>query len=195
MLVPDHKNADGLWVSTYYQGKVQCYTKSWSLWTGINKRCLIGGYTQSNQPSYIGCTNEFENFQYFAEWCQSQIGYCFKGYQLDKDVLIKGNKIYSPDTCVFIPQELNSLLNKRQNDRGCLPIGVTFEKDRGTFSAQINTGTARKRIRGFTDPISAYECYKQHKEARIKEMAQKYKNYIDQRVFIALMQYTVEIND
>ncbi len=82
----------------------------------------------------------FADFQEFAEWCQSQVGYLNKderGYywQLDKDILVPGNKIYSPQTCVFVPPKLNSIFIKQSNEEG-LPQGVRRVKDTERFSAR-----------------------------------------------------------
>ena len=61
-----------------------------------------------------------------------------EGWQLDKDILIKGNKIYSPDTCCFVPSEINNLFVGCNKSRGSLPIGVTFNKRLKRYVAQIS---------------------------------------------------------
>ena len=65
--------------------------------------------------SYLDCTvsSKFRRLSDFSRWCENQIGFKDvddKGrkYQLDKDILSKGNKIYSPETSCFVPQEINS---------------------------------------------------------------------------------------
>ena len=106
------------------------------IWMGIlirlnDKSCRV------KQPAYndVEMCDEWLDFQNFAEWCHNQKDFLArddkgKVYQLDKDILFKGNKIYSPETCRFVPQEINKLLTNRRNDRGLYPIGVTYEKDR-----------------------------------------------------------------
>lgn len=60
------------------------------------------------------------------------------GWALDKDILVKGNKIYSPETCCFVPQEINNLFTKRKSCRGTLPIGVKYIKENKKFSASFS---------------------------------------------------------
>ena len=101
-------------------------TKEYALWHSMLERCYSKPYLEK-QPTYIGCSvsDNFKYYHLFHAWCQPQIGFGKEGYHLDKDLLVKGNKLYSEHTCVFIPKELNALLTKRTLDRGLLPIGVT----------------------------------------------------------------------
>ena len=121
--------------------------------------------------------------------------------QLDKDILIKGNKIYGPDTCVFVPHHINSLFTSRKNTR-CeeLPIGVyyTNNKKNGHFSVRCNTMFSESKIiteHGFTNTTEAFEAYKRLKEQEIKRVAEYYKQYIPQQLYDALYNWQVEIND
>jgi len=102
------------------------YIREYMLWKSMLTRCYNTKY-QEGKPTYIGCSvsENFKNYSYFHEWCQNQIGFGNVDFQLDKDLLHKGNKEYNENTCVFIPIETNSVLTKRQLDRGLLPIGVT----------------------------------------------------------------------
>ena len=132
----------------------------------------------------------------FSKWCNEQIGFNFKDdkgkpFQLDKDILIKGNKIYSEETCAFVPQEVNLLFVKGEKSRGDYPIGVRFHKVSGMFRAMYNN----KLSEHFKTPEEAFCAYKEAKEAYIKEVANKWKDQIDQRVYEALMNYQVEITD
>mgnify|MGYP003538983533 CR=1 FL=1 len=143
-------------------------------------------------PTYKDVTvcEEWKCFQNFAEWCSKHIK---EGYCLDKDILIKGNKSYSPETCCFVPNEINMLLVKSNKRRGKLPIGVNKNGNKYQASRCIN----RKRFTygTFNTPEEAFECYKFHKEAHIKEVADKWKDLIDPRVYEALINYNVEITD
>ncbi|WPJ68910.1 putative HNH homing endonuclease [Acinetobacter phage AB_SZL4] len=104
--------------------------KEYLHWASMIKRCDKKNISKKFMH-YIDCevSDNFKNYSYFYDWCQEQIGFENKGWQLDKDLLIKGNKIYSEDTCVFIPKEINLLLTKRKNDRGEFPIGVFLRKN------------------------------------------------------------------
>lgn len=150
-------------------------------------------------PTYIGCvvTDEWFNFQNFCQWYYQQRGAGERGYQLDKDILQKGSKIYSPETCCLVPQEINKLLTKRNACRGDLPIGVS-QFSEGVYRAScsdkiVGSGKWHGGLRNC--PIAAFNDYKSHKEKRIKEVAEMFKDSIDVKVYDALMNYTVEITD
>ena len=129
----------------------------------------------------------------FKRWYES---FNYQDYHLDKDILVKNNKVYSPDTCCLVPPEINMLFTKRQNDRGKQPIGVCYIKRSGKYSATIHK--LRNVHLGFFDtPEEAFQAYKSAKETYVKELATKYfqEGKITQRVYQALMEYQVEITD
>lgn len=169
-------------------------TKEYSLWTSMLERCY-NKKLHTMRPTYLGCnvSDNFKMYNYFYEWCQNQIGFNIADYQLDKDLLLKHNKIYSEDNCVFIPKNINVLLTKRQSDRGILPIGVT--KSGSNFQASCSVNGIRKYLGTFNTPELAFNAYKTFKEAHIKELAEKYKDTIDERAYQALLNYEVDIND
>lgn len=88
-------------------------------------------------PSYIGCSvcDEWLTYSNFKRWYEDPINGYREGYHLDKDILVKGNKVYSPETCCFVPHSINCLLLTRQRKRGALPIGVTIRHK--TYSSQL----------------------------------------------------------
>lgn len=169
-------------------------TKEYTLWHSMLNRCYSKSFHEK-QPTYIGCSvsDNFKYYHLFHAWCQTQIGFGKEGYHLDKDLLVKGNKLYSEDTCVFIPKELNALLNKRTLDRGLLPIGVN--KSGSKFKAQCNLVGKRIYLGTFDTPELAFEVYKTFKEAHIKERAELYKDSIEPRAYLALVNYEVYIDD
>ena len=114
---------------------------------------------------------------------------------LNKDILQKGNKLYSKDACCFVPSEINMLLTKRDNARGEWPVGVYFDKRDGKFVARLNINGKQKNLGYFTTPDEAFQAYKHAKEANIKVVAQKWQHHLDERVFQALMAYEVSIDD
>ena len=171
-------------------------TKEYNLWYSMLERCYSDAY-QKKQPTYKGCkvSNNFKSYEYFYEWCHKQVGFN-KEWHLDKDLLIKGNKVYSESTCVFIPAEINSLLIKRGASRGEHLIGVCWSKTHKAFKAQVRINKGMQEHLGyFNTEIEAFNAYKQAKESFIKEQANKWKGQIDERAYNALMNYTVEITD
>ena len=172
-------------------------TKDYELWGSMLVRCYSDTY-QKKQPTYKDCevSENFKYYEYFYEWCQNQIGFGECGFQLDKDLLIKGNKVYSEDSCVFIPREINQVLIKREALRGEHLIGVSWHKRNKAFKATVNKGKGKREHLGlFKTEIEAFNAYKRAKEAFVKEQANKWKDKIDERAYNALMNYEVNIDD
>jgi len=165
--------------------------KSYICWKSMLSRVYYG-----KELSYKDCTviEEWHNFQNFAKWFYENYNpEVMEDWQLDKDILQKGNKIYSPETCCFVPQELNMLFVKRVRNRGDLPIGVFIHK--GKICSQISNSSGRKFLGYYTTPEEAFQAYKTAKEAHIKEVADKWKPLIKPEVYEAMYTYEVEITD
>ena len=165
------------------------------------QRCYSDVY-KKKRPTYKGCevSDNFLHYEYFYEWCHEQIGFGNDGngnpFQLDKDLLIKGNKVYSENSCVFIPQGINKVLTKRESMRGEHLIGVYWHNASRAFKAQVSKSTGKQEYLGsFNTEIEAFNAYKTAKESFIKEQADKFKSQIDPRAYNALMNYKVEIID
>ena len=172
-------------------------TKEYLIWRGMLKRCYSDVY-KKRYPTYEGCqvSNKFKSYEYFYEWCHKQIGFDNEGWHLDKDLLVKGNKVYSEDSCIFIPSEINLLLVKNTASRGEHLIGVYWHNKRKAFEARVRKNKGKSEYLGlFTTEIEAFNAYKVAKEAFVKEQANKFKSQIDIRAYNALMNYTVEITD
>ena len=110
--------------------------------------------------------------------------------------MIKGNKVYNENVCVFLPQEINQILVKRTASRGEYLIGVCWHNTNKAFMAQVGKNKGKQEYLGlFNTEIEAFNTYKTAKEAFVKEQANKWKSQIDERAYEALMSYTVEITD
>ena len=172
-------------------------TKEYDLWNGMLRRCYSDAL-KKKYPTYIDCevSDKFKSYEYFYEWCNKQIGFSNKDWHLDKDLLVKGNKVYSEDTCVFIPREINLLLIKCDASRGEHLIGVCWNKKDNAFIAHVGKSKGKREYLGFfKTEIEAFNAYKEAKESFIKEQANKWKGQIDYRAYNALMNYTVGITD
>ena len=185
-------------VGTKYQIRVNgTLKKEYELWREMLKRCYSDTY-QKKYPTYKGCavSENFKSYEYFYEWCNKQIGFDNKDWQLDKDLLVKGNKIYSESTCVFIPAEINSLLTKCTASRGEHLIGVCWHKRDKVFMTTVGKSKGKREHLGyFKTELEAFKAYKTAKESFIKEQANEWKSQIDDRAYNALMNYEVEIDD
>ena len=166
------------------------------LWANMLKRCFYDKYKQ-RQPTYEGvtCCDEWLSMTSFIKDVSKMKGFGLSGWELDKDILQKGSKVYNKLSCCFVPAEINLLLTKRDNARGEWPVGVYFHKASGKFKAQININGKRKHLGLFTTPDEAFESYKTAKEAQIKVVAQKWQHLLDERVFQALMTYEIGVDD
>ena len=187
---------------TKYQSTINgVNTKEYKLWIDMLRRCYSDTIKKKYQ-TYEGCevSDNFKSYEYFYEWCHKQVGFDNDGngnpFHLDKDLLIKGNKIYSESTCVFIPSEINLLLIKSTASRGQHLIGVSWHNTNKAFVARVRKNKEKREHLGlFNTELEAFNAYKTAKEAFIKEQANKWKGKIDLRAYNALMNYEVNIDD
>lgn len=179
-------------------------TKEYDVWHSVIQRCFDVDY-QEKQPTYkvAKICDEWLLYDNFYEWLHNQGNFdkWFNGerWAIDKDILVKGNKIYSPDTCCLVPQNINSLFTNRKNYRGNLPIGV--KKHGNKFVAQCMnpfTNNNKQEYLGiYTKPEKAFYVYKNYKEDIIKRVAnlEYSKGNITKQCYDAMMKYEIEITD
>lgn len=139
-------------------------------WVSMLQRCYSPAY-HLNKPTYQDCTvaAEWLTFSVFRSW---MVGQYWEGMCLDKDMLSPGNKVYSPETCVFVSQAINNLLTDSAASRGVYPQGVDFDKRRGKYKAQISLYGKLKHLGLFATPEEASTAYLIAKSAYIIEVAQ-----------------------
>lgn len=133
---------------------------------------------RATRATYVGCSicEEWRYFMTFRAWMIEQN---WQGKHLDKDILIPGNKVYSPDTCVFVPREINTLLCAADSIRGQYPRGVEFNKQRGGFRAQMYKHGKPTHLGIFTTPEAAHAAYIKAKVIHVFEIAMQ---QTDQRI-------------
>jgi len=153
--------------------------KEYAVWGSMLHRCTEKVW--ATHPSYTGttCSENFKSYTFFYEWCQ----------------LVKSNKIYSEDTCVFVPQEINTLIVRRNNHRGKHRIGVYLDKDVVSYVSQCSLKGKRVYLGRYRTGEDAFRAYKTYKENLIKQVANEYKSQLDPRAYEALINYTVEITE
>ena len=177
-------------------------TRVYDTWKSMIQRCYDEKFHEKN-PTYKNCsvTDEWYNFQNFAKWYYENY-YEIDGEKmnLDKDILHKGNKIYSPENCIFVPQTINSLFTKSDKSRGDSVIGTSLRKN-GKYQVRCSlinpeTGKSKNEYLGLYDTQEkAFEIYKYYKEKNIKEVSDYYKEQIPDKLYNALYNYKVEITD
>lgn len=166
-------------------------SKFYSEWSWMITRCYSEWFSKK-QPNYSLCSvcEDWLLYSNFEKWFDSHY---VDGWQLDKDILIKGNKVYSPSTCCFVPREINNLfVNCNKNNRK-LPIGVSSNGSK--FLAYINRNGKQELIGCYDTKEDAFSSYKIEKEKHIKAIADKWKKQLDPNVYNALYNYKVEITD
>lgn len=131
-------------------------------WKGMFDRCYHEKY--HSRHTYEGCSvcDEWKLFSNFLNWTLTQD---WEGKSLDKDLLVEGNKVYSPDTCLYVHQKINSFIIDATSARGKYMLGVYWNKPRSKFMAQCNdpfTGE-REYLGLFTDELEAHLAWKARK--------------------------------
>lgn len=179
-------------------------SKEYIAWYNILVRCYEEKIYNKYQ-SYEQCEicEEWKYYWNFYDWLHSQSNFekwkNGTSWAVDKDIIIKNNKIYSPQTCCLVPKEVNNLLLKSEQTRGDLPIGVTYRKSDGMYEAQCSDPFLNKYITIgiYNTPQQAFKYYKQYKENILQRMAnQQYQlKNINKQCYDALMNYVVEITD
>ncbi len=150
------------------------------------ERCYSEKYKEDNKAYYGIATvcEEWKCFQKFAEWYNDNKYEVDGRLHLDKDILLRGNKIYSPDTCLLVPQRINMLFVTRPNKNG-LPNGVWIEES-GKYSASYNG----KKLGRFNSIQDAEEAHYEAKKEAIKKVAKEYQEIIPQKVYEALLNWS-----
>lgn len=195
---PFHKSVAGVGyfgVGSFIAKRGDRHTVEYEDWNSMLKRCYVSLESKLSYKDKDVC-EEWKCFQNFAEWATKQQNFGAKGWDLEKDLLVKNNKVYGPDTCVYLPREINSFIKrKRFND---LPLGVDIAyKYNGTpyFRVQGREDGKNINLGKFYNVEEAFNAYKVHKEYLAKKLAEKWKSEIPDIAYKALMNYTVEITD
>jgi len=180
-----------------YHGEGQYLTRDivgnkarvYNIWIKMIQRCY-SEKSHIKHPSYKYCTvaEEWHNFQNFAEWY-------YKNYnsenthdwELDKDILFKSNKVYSPKTCCFVPKQINNIFKGYKQNEYTRGVNTSGDKFRVSYQ--------KKYLGTYNTPEEAFQTYKVEKETHIKEVANKWKPQLSPQAYKALIDYQVEITD
>lgn len=175
-------------------GISRCNDTAYYRWRDMINRCYNKKFLK-RQPQYNNCSvcDEWLNYSNFKIWYDAQK--IDDKFDLDKDILFKGNKEYSPATVSFVPHFINVLFVNNKKARGKLPIGVHLDNMSGKYRAEMNFMGKTKKIGSFDTATEAFKKYKEYKETFIKNMAEQYKAQIPYKTYIAMLNWEVETTD
>lgn len=169
-------------------------TTSYHVWADILYRChTTKGHLDC--PAYTDCyiCEEWKRYSNFKTWFDKNY---IEGYQLDKDILVKGNRVYGPDTCCFVPNDINMLLAKSRKKRD-YPTGVHKHSQCNRYTAQMSVGNQNQYLGLYKTVEEAFAAYKEAKEAYIRALASKHyaQGHLAYNVYEALMNREINIDD
>lgn len=169
-------------------GEFNSKDKPYKVWEGILARCFPLDKTKF--PSYKNCSvcEEWLNYQVFAKWYFENAPIDMGKVNVDKDLLVPNNKIYSPETCCIIPQEINNFMVGRE-PREDFPIGVG--KHGNKFISQGNSFGKHWQGKSRNTVEEAFSDYVEEKERFAKHLANKWKNVLPDNVIRALLNFSV----
>ncbi|AUR94350.1 hypothetical protein NVP1193O_219 [Vibrio phage 1.193.O._10N.286.52.C6] len=149
--------------------------KAYECWRGMLRRC----YVEKNNKDWEryggkGCTvcRDWHNFQVFHEWYTANAK---DGYDIDKDIIVQGNLVYSPEFCNMIPSDLNKMLTFTDKLRKG-KLGVHYNKEKGKYMALVQTHLSGIKRKYFNSEQLAYEFYCKVRTSSIKAAADYYHN-------------------
>ena len=178
------------------------HTKEYAIWLDMIRRCY-SNITKNKNKCYkdVLCCEEWLCFENFYEWLHSQSNFSkwFIGerWDIEKDIKIKHNKLYSPDTCFLTPHNVNALFLRKEGQRGLYPIGVRKSSKSNNFEVLCRNNNECIYLGTYSDPIEGFYVYKRYKENLIKTIAKNElkKGNITKECYEAMIAYTVEITD
>lgn len=194
---PYHKTLYGvgfMGVGKYTSKENGKTTKHYQTWCNMFTRCYNPQYFKKTK-AYVGCEvcEEWHNFQNFAKWYEDNY-YEVDGETmcLDKDILVKGNKVYSPEACVFVPERINTLFVNHTSSKGKHKIGVVKNNTSGLYVARCTTSDGKYyHLGSYLTEDEAFVKYKIAKEKLVKQIATLYKDSIPNKLYMALTKYEV----
>lgn len=179
-------------VGIYRSGKYQATTNgktnvSYRTWADMLERCYVSR-KQDKCPTYKGCSvvSEWREYQLFAEWFSQHYQH---GWDLDKDAMFHGNKIYSPEFCVYLPHQINSQFSYKNHNGGKYPVGVTYIGKTGKFLARLSICGVTRNVGTFSSPDKAHARWVECKKKEMARLCDVWGHLLDDRIIVALLNY------
>lgn len=186
----DKQDADGKWLITWGYGDGTFWhlhhTLSGSRWRDVLKRCNPNSVYCKKNPIYIGTHNGFKDFQEFAEWSMSEYGYNLASvaasgkprmWQIEKDLLSGSSKTYSPETCLYVPPEVNLYTTCKKRFLKQTPLGVKIDSRNGRFIARLTQCGTETHLGVFDDMYEAHRAWQKAKIVHGRNLCDKYKEH------------------
>lgn len=166
-----------------------CNEKSYSVWKDMLRRCYNRGNSKG-WASYIGCTicSEWLVYDNFKQWFDDNY---IENWALDKDLLVKGNREYSPDKCCFLPSELNGYFKRYTKRNSVLPFGV--KKQGNKYYVETQLLGKRKYLGSFDTIEDASQAYITQKYKDALFLAEKWKEELPKNVYNAILNYKFDV--
>jgi hypothetical protein len=163
-------------------------TVKYIIWCSMVRQVFDKKYHETH-PTYANTLicDEWANFQVWGDWFDKNH---IDGWQLDKDIL--GDKIYSPETCCFLPQEINQAFAVNTSGKTNLPPGV--RKNKNKFVGQIYFNGKAQISKSLETPDCAFRWYKEQKEKHIQQLANKWKNLLPENVYTKMLEHRIIYN-
>lgn len=188
---PYHRSVRGVGffgVGEFVSHKSGRHTKEYTVWQSMIERCYAG---LDRFAAYADCTvhEDWHNFQNFAKWYTSNEYYGKSGYHLDKDILVSGNRVYSPDTCLLVPSEINQMFEYINPTHKGEVLGISFNDYSKKYLAHICMGNETKFLGSFKTKDLAHAAYIEFKKLYFRNMAIVHRDSISTHVFDILFDW------
>ena len=169
---------------------------SYPAWFNMIKRCYKKQKSYDDE-SYDDCIvdKEWQKFQNFAKLYEENMYVCDERLVIDKVIKLHGNRMYSKEYCMLLPEKINLLFIKEKARRGDLPMGVHFHKERDNYVAMCSVDGKTKYIGSYSNPQIAFNHYKEFKEKHIKKVLENYIGILPSDIYKAVENYKIEITD
>ena len=184
-------------MKTFYN-KSQEYKRPLEVWHSMLKRCYSENFPLHVWYKDCEVDEKWHSFSNFYQWWKDNYYELPKELgrlELDKDIKFKSSRIYSPNTCLLIPQRINSYIKNRRDINKKFPIGITYNEKKQKYHVRTNVDGKDTHIGDYNSLDEAFCALKNIKENELKKLAELYKLYIPKEVYDAIVNYTIEITD
>jgi hypothetical protein len=177
--------------------------RSYQIWRNMLYRCYDVKY-KTKYPTYkeVTCCSDWLYFSKFKHWYDSNYPNIPNTvFHLDKDILHKNNKLYSPENCCFVPDRINYLLLRCEQNIGKNLPGVFYRNDVNLYASRINildehnNKNKKLHLGYFSNEHDAFVCYKNKKEEHVRHVAETYfeLGLISENVYAALKSWELKL--